>query len=128
MDNLVGQEIGNYRLLRPLVHDRAAAVYFAEHKDDRSWGAVKIVGPSKGTDRRIAQWNAETHLLPSLNHPHVVLLMTYSIEERIPYLVMSYAPGGSLDQLCPRGNRLPCPQGFVASSKTKSRSRDSRRC
>ena len=71
MDNLVGQEIGNYRLVRLLAHDRAASVYFGEHKDDRSWVAVKLMGIQE-TSRRVEQWNAETHTLSSLKHPHIV--------------------------------------------------------
>lgn len=95
MDNLVGQEIGNYRLLRHLAHDRAASVYFAQHNDDRSWVAVKIVR-IQGVNRRMAKWNAETHLLPSLNHPHVVRIRERGIQDGMRFLVTDWAAQGTL--------------------------------
>jgi len=96
MDNLVGQIIGEYRLIRHLAHDRTASVYFAEHKDNRYWVAVKIVGHSKGVNRKIAQCSAETHLLPSLNHPHIVRVRECGIQDGMQFLVTDWATRGTL--------------------------------
>jgi eukaryotic-like serine/threonine-protein kinase len=95
MKELAGQEIGNYRLLRLLEHDSSASVYFGEQKDDRSWVAVKIMG-IQGENRRIEQWNAETNLLRSLDHPHIVRVRECGIQDSMRFLVTDWAAQGTL--------------------------------
>jgi len=44
-----------------------------------------------------------------LEHPHIVRVLDYGVERKTPFLVMYYAPGGTLRQLHPKGTRLPLP-------------------
>ncbi|HCI78980.1 MAG TPA: serine/threonine protein kinase, partial [Ktedonobacter sp.] len=40
-------------------------------------------------------------------HPHIVRVLDFGVEDATPYLVMDYAPHGSLRTQHPRGTRLP---------------------
>src|SRR5579872_649153 len=48
----------------------------------------------------------EARTLAHLEHPHIVRVLDFGLEESVPFLVMHYAPNGSLRQLHPRGSRL----------------------
>src|SRR5207248_2607201 len=45
--------------------------------------------------------------LARLRHPHIVRVLDFGMQEGTPFLVMDYAPGGSLRQLHPKGTQLP---------------------
>jgi serine/threonine protein kinase len=106
MDNLVGQQLGNYRLLRLLGRGGFADVYLGEQIYLGSPAAIKVLAaplaPEAGSD-----FLDEARTLVRLTHPHIVRLLDYGVQERTPFLVMEYAPGGSLRKLHPRGERLP---------------------
>jgi serine/threonine protein kinase len=40
-------------------------------------------------------------------HPHIVRILDFDVEEGVPFLVMDYAPNGSLRQQHPKGTLLP---------------------
>jgi serine/threonine protein kinase len=44
-----------------------------------------------------------------LKHMHIVLVLEFGIERATPFLVMDYAPKGTLRQAHPRGSALPLP-------------------
>src|SRR5439155_24033425 len=50
---------------------------------------------------------SEARTLAHLRHPHIVRVLDFGIQEGTPFLVMEYAPGGTLRQLHPKGTRLP---------------------
>src|SRR5437763_1251272 len=112
MNNLAGQEIGNYILLRLLAHDSSASVYFGEHKYEQSWVAVKIMG-IRGTNRRVERWNAETHILPSLNHPHIVRMRECGIQDGIRFLVTDWATQGTFLDLFAKSVHISVVAAYV---------------
>src|SRR5437899_1453672 len=42
-----------------------------------------------------------------LAHPHIVRVLDFGVEDSIPFLVMEYAPNGTLRQRHPKGSRVP---------------------
>jgi serine/threonine protein kinase len=42
-----------------------------------------------------------------LEHPHIVRVLEFGVEDTTPYLIMSYAPGGTLRTRHPKGTVLP---------------------
>lgn len=95
MKDLVGQEIGNYRLHRLLAHDSSASVYFGEHNGDQSLVAVKLLG-IQGANRPVERWNAETHFLPFLHHPHIVRMRECGIQNSMRFFVTDWATQGTM--------------------------------
>lgn len=43
----------------------------------------------------------------SLDHPHILRILDFSLQQRIPFIVMTYIPNGSLRFRHPKGVRLP---------------------
>src|SRR5215813_6368123 len=102
----VGQHLGHYRLLRLLGRGGFANVYLGEHVYLKSQAAVKILHMMlKDEDRAVFLQEAQT--LVRLSHPHIVRVLDFAVEDGTPFLVMEYAPHGTLRQRHPRGTRLP---------------------
>ena len=108
MSNLVGKRFGNYRLMRLLGQGGFAAVYLGEQVYLGSWAAVKVLAVPLAQEG-VGDFVEEARTLAHLIHPHIIRLLDYGVEAGTPFLVMDYAPGGTLRQCHPRGELLPLP-------------------
>ncbi len=106
MSDRVGQQLGNYRLIRLLGHGGFADVYLGEHIHLNTLAAIKVLD-TRLTSDEITQFRNEARLIARLEHPHIVRILDFGVEDHIPFLVMSYAPNGTLRQRHPKGTRLP---------------------
>src|SRR5579859_4533809 len=95
MMNLVGQEVGAYKLLRLLGHGSSARVYLGEHKYHRSYVAVKIVGTQEANRAKMRGSN-EVYMLSHINHPHIVHMREYGAQDNVHFFVMDLATQGTL--------------------------------
>src|SRR5579872_5472880 len=102
----VGQHIAQYRLVRLLGTGELADVYLAEQSQQNTPVALKVLH-TQLNDNEAQQFLTQTSLLAQLQHPHIVRILDYGLEQNRPYLVMGYTPHGSLRQRHPRGSRLP---------------------
>ncbi|HEY6286868.1 MAG TPA: serine/threonine-protein kinase [Ktedonobacteraceae bacterium] len=106
--------IGKYRLLELLSEGRYTDVWLAERIDITKKVAIKILFPQEvraGNARLLAKklFFNEAQTLAQLAHPHIVQVFDYEEEEEHgwSYIVMEYAPFGSLANRCAPGERLP---------------------
>jgi serine/threonine protein kinase len=106
MADRVGQQLGNYRLLRLLGRGGFAEVYLGEHLYLKSWAALKVLH-TQLTDEDAQRFVQEAQTLARLSHPHIVRVLDFAVHEGLPFLVMEYAPGGTLRTRHPRQTRLP---------------------
>ena len=106
MADRMGQQLGNYRLLRLLGQGGFADVYLAEHLYLGTQAAIKVLQTRLLSDD-VEYFRIEARTIANLEHPHIVRILDFGVESNIPYLVMSYAPNGTLRQRHPRGSRLP---------------------
>jgi serine/threonine protein kinase len=107
MVRVQGTEFGDYRLLRLLGEGGFAEVYVAEHKHlPGNLAAIKLLKGSF-TPQQIEMLRQEALIISKLDHPHIVQLRTFSIERKVPYLIMAYASGGSLATRHKMGTPLP---------------------
>lgn len=104
-DNLSGQELGRYRLLRLLGCGRFSAVYLAEHLNSTLPVAVKVL-QGDFSDNALEKFVTQACILIHLQHAHIVSTFDFGMIGRTPFLVMSYAPNGTLRQRYPRGTCL----------------------
>lgn len=102
----MGQRFGNYQLIRFLGEGGFAEVYLGEHIHLGSQAAIKVLH-GQLTSKEIDLFRAEARTLVRLIHPHIVRVLDFGIEGKTPFLVMDYAPNGTLRQLHPRGKSLP---------------------
>jgi serine/threonine protein kinase len=108
MADRVGQQFGNYRLMRLLGQGDFASIYLGEHLPSHTQVAIKLFSLQlTGNDR--TRFHEEISTLVHLTHPALLPILEGGMEGDVPFLVMEYAPGGSLRQLHPRGTRLLAP-------------------
>lgn len=105
MADRTGQRFGNYRLIRLLGRGGFAEVYLGEHAHLQTQAAIKILQDTLTADARTKFLN-EARTNARLQHPHIIPVLDFNIEGTIPYLVMEYAPHGTLRQRHPQGLRL----------------------
>src|SRR6266487_4883230 len=105
MTDLVDQQLGNYRLTSLIGQGGFADVYLAEHLHLNTRAAIKVLQVRLG-ETSIEQFRIEARTIASLVHPHIVRVLDFGVEHDIPFLVMDYAPGGSLRQRYPKGTML----------------------
>ena len=101
----VGQQLGNYRLLRMLGRGAFAGVYLGEHLYLKRLAAIKVLHTSL-KDADVEQFLAEAQTLARLNHPYIVRVSDFAVEQGTSFLVMDYAPRGTLRQRHPHGSCL----------------------
>src|SRR6266853_3474593 len=108
MTDRSGQQLGNYRLIRLLGEGGFAEVYLGEHIHLGTQAAIKVLY-TQLTSESIEVFRAEARNLAHLIHPHIVRVLEFGVEGKTPFLVMDYAPNGTLRQRHPKGVVLPLP-------------------
>jgi WD40 repeat protein/tRNA A-37 threonylcarbamoyl transferase component Bud32 len=82
-----------------------SSVYLGEHIYLKTQIAIKIQQvPLSETDRD--NFRKEARLLTKIRHPHIVAAHTYDVDDIMPFIVMNYAPNGTLRHRYPTGTRL----------------------
>ncbi len=104
--NCVGQQLGNYRLISVLGEGRFAEVYLGEHILLGTQAAVKVFH-TQLIYEHIDAFYSEASTIAHLIHPHIARVLDFGVEGRTPFLVMDYAPKGTLRQLHLKGTTLP---------------------
>lgn len=106
MAERVGQQLGNYQLQRLLGRGGFADVYLGEHIHLKSLAAIKVLFTRLAEDLQ-EDFLKEARILARLSHPHIIRILDFGISEGVPYLVMEYAPEGTLRRRHPRNTKLP---------------------
>ncbi len=110
MNDYVGKQIGHYRLIKLLGSGGFADVYLGEHVHLQAQAAVKILH-MQFSQKYFESFQQEARTIARLHHPHIIRVLDFGIaQDATPYLVMDYAPGGTLRTRYPRGTRLPLEQ------------------
>lgn len=110
MADRVGQKFGNYRLIHLLGRGGFAEVYLGEHIYLNTQAAVKVLHTQLAKDQT-EQFRTEARTIAHLEHPHIVRVLEFGIENATPFLVMTYAPNGTVRQHYPRG--VPVPLNII---------------
>lgn len=105
MSDRVGQLIGNYQLIRLLGKGGYAEVYLGQHGYLKTEAAIKIF-PAFSTEEDRKAFLTEAQIMARLRHDHIVRILEGSVEHGIPYLVMDFAPNGTLKDRHPGGEQL----------------------
>ena len=104
----IGQRLGNYQILSLLGQGGFAQVFLAEHVYLNTQAAIKVLSMQLGGEE-IELFLREARTIARLTHPNIVRVLDFGVENGIPFLVLDYAPNGSLRQVYSRGARLPLP-------------------
>src|SRR6202011_5752242 len=87
MPERVGEQLGNYRLLRLLGRGNFAEVYLGEHVHLKSHAALKLLHV-RLSEEDVGQFEREAQTLAGLSHPHIVRVLDFAMQEATPFLVM----------------------------------------
>ncbi|HEY6540257.1 MAG TPA: serine/threonine-protein kinase, partial [Ktedonobacteraceae bacterium] len=101
-----GQQLGNYQLVRLLGRGGFAEVYLGEHVRLKSQAAIKVRYEQFSKDDA-EEFLKEAQTIANLVHPHIVRIFDFDVHEGVPFLVMEYAPNGTLRQRYPKNTRVP---------------------
>ncbi len=107
MADYLGQQLGKYRLTRLLGAGGFAEVYLGVHVHLGTEAAIKLLHAQLVTPADAEKFRQEARTIAALVHPNIVRVLDFDIEGNIPYLVLDYAPNGSLRQHLPSGTPLP---------------------
>lgn len=114
--NLEGRELGGCKLLRKLGAGGMGEVYLAEQRRvGNRHVAVKVVSPDDATfrpdvaDDLARRFQREAALLGNLSHPNILPVHDSGVENGLLYLVMEYAPEGSLADAIRGATQHPLP-------------------
>jgi len=105
----VGEQVGNYRLIRWLGRGAFADVYLGEHLYLKTQSAIKMLHAHL-SEKAVKDFLNEACTIARLEHPHIVHVLDYGVENGTPFLIMAYAPHGSLRQRYPEGTHVPLEQ------------------
>ena len=108
MAGLLGQQLGNYQLTRLLGEGGFADVYLGEHIHLGTLAAIKVLHTQLTSDD-VERFRTEARTIAHLIHPHIVRVLEFGVEGKTPFLVMDYAPNGTLRQHHPKGVALQLP-------------------
>ncbi len=106
MTDRVGQQIGNYRLIRQLGRGGFADVYLGEHLYLNTKAAIKVL-QTRLAESDLQSFISEARTIASLTHTRIIRVLDFGVEEDTLFLVMEYAPNGTLRERFPKGAQLP---------------------
>ncbi len=98
-----GRRIDHFEILRELGRGGMGSVYLAARTDDvyRKPVALKVVRPESGSAEALERFRREREILASLDHPNIARLLDGgTTPEGLPYFVMDYVEGQSIDLYC----------------------------
>ena len=109
MTDRVGQQFGSYRLVGLLGQGGFAEVYLGQHVRLSLQAAIKVLHTHL-TGSEAEHFYQEAETVAKLTHPSIVRVFDYDVKDGVPFLVMDYAPNGSLRRRYPKGTVVPLPQ------------------
>jgi predicted ATPase/DNA-binding CsgD family transcriptional regulator/tRNA A-37 threonylcarbamoyl transferase component Bud32 len=108
MADRVGQQLGNYLLVALLGQGGYAEVYLGQHVRFKQQAAIKVLHAYL-SEQEAQHFQQEAETIATLAHPGIIRVLDFDVKASVPYLVMDYAPNGSLRQRYPKGSLVPLP-------------------
>lgn len=100
---LVGQQLGNYRIIREIGYGGMGVVYLAERADGKfdQTVALKLLKRELNTSALRRRFEHEREILASLEHPNIArLLDAGTTDDQVPFIAMEYVDGLPIDVFC----------------------------
>jgi serine/threonine protein phosphatase PrpC len=97
-DGYLGQQIGNYLVIKELASGSFGSVYQGRHIvfTDEPVVAIKLLHAHLASQQERDRFFQEARLLKKLKHPYILPIIDAGINQSFPYIVAEYAPNGSL--------------------------------
>jgi len=102
-DRLIGQVVGQYRILQRLGGGGMGVVYLGQRADQQyeKRVAIKLIKRGMDTDSVLRHFQTERQILANFDHPNIAhLLDGGATDDGRPYFVMEYVEGVPVDAYC----------------------------
>lgn len=100
------RQLGNYRLLHLIAEGGFADVYLGVHIHLNIYAAIKVLR-ARLESSDLDEFRREARIVARLRHPHIISIYDFDVKDGTPFLVMDYAPNGTLRRRHPRGSVVP---------------------
>ncbi|MDQ3341879.1 MAG: protein kinase, partial [Myxococcota bacterium] len=109
---MIGETIGNFRVIRRLGQGGMGEVLLGEHKDIQTKVAIKMLLPHISSDKQhVQRFFNEAVAVSKIKHAGIARIFDVGFHAQIhAYLVMEYLEGESLASRISRSGRLPFEQ------------------
>ena len=108
MEELVGSDIGRYRLVQRIGKGGMASVYRAVDLERGDDVAIKLLSPHIGEDPKFrARFAREARVLAELSHPNIVPILDYGESNGYAFLTMPFKIVGTLQAQLDNGGFPP---------------------
>ncbi len=98
MDQYVGRQIGNYKIIELIGKGGMAAVYKGYQPSMNRNVAIKIMAQQyTGEEAFVQRFENEARLIAQLEHAHILPVYDFGQQEGMLYIVMRYLPTGTLE-------------------------------
>lgn len=106
MTNLApGHIIGGCQIIRELTRGGMSTIYLAEQKSIGREVVLKVLSSRLlGDETFMHRFAREVSTTAKLQHPHIIPIYDYGQQGKVPYIVMAYLPGGSVDDILKMGS------------------------
>ncbi len=106
--SIIGSELGKYKIIELIGQGGMATVYKGYRQDIDRYVAIKVLPPHPGQSDEFAErFQLEARTIARLQHPHILPLYDYGVENNVVYLATAYIEGGSLGDLMDSGAMSP---------------------
>jgi serine/threonine protein kinase/tetratricopeptide (TPR) repeat protein len=99
MAEMIGRQLGQYKIIEAIGQGGMATVYLAEQSAIRRKVAIKVIKPDLANEEFTKRFEVEAQLIARLSHPHILKVFDFGREDDFAYLVMELLTGGSLINL-----------------------------
>ena len=108
-DELIGRNIGSYRVGRQLGKGGMGSVYMAEHPGIGSRVAIKFLHPQFSADKKIVdRFFNEARAVNVIGHDNILKILDLNVtDDNRHYFVMEFLHGKPLQELIDPGNPVP---------------------
>ena len=100
MDDMIGKQLGNYKIVNELGRGGMAVVYRAYQSSLNRYVAIKVLPPHLGFDQEfVERFQREALASAQLRHPNIVVIHDVGHEQGLYFIVMELLEGRTLKQI-----------------------------
>ncbi|MDY7041854.1 MAG: protein kinase, partial [Chloroflexota bacterium] len=100
MNSLIGQNLGQYRIIEQLGKGGMATVYKAYQPSLDRYVAIKVLPPYFAHETGFAErFTREARAVARLEHHHILPIHDFGQEGDLSYIVMKYVEAGTLKEM-----------------------------